>query len=90
MAVPDFTCKNDGNGRDLGGGLDMIRFNLEGEYIKLDQLLKAVGIADSGGQAKHLISIGMVKVNQVQATERGKKIRSGDEVVCDREVILVE
>lgn len=68
----------------------MIRFKLETEYIKLDQLLKAIGIADSGGQAKHLISIGMVQVNRVEVTERGKKIRPGDEVTCEKEVIIVE
>jgi ribosome-associated protein len=68
----------------------VIHFTIEGDYIKLDQLLKAVSIADSGGQAKHLISTGMVKVNGAVATERGKKIRSGDQVICDREVIQVD
>jgi len=67
----------------------MIEFTLEGDYIKLDQLLKAVSIADSGGQAKHLIVTGMVKVNGTVATERGKKIRQGDEVLCDRQLIRV-
>ncbi|SMP58348.1 RNA-binding S4 domain-containing protein [Anoxynatronum buryatiense] len=67
----------------------MIQFTLEGEYIKLDQLLKAVSIADSGGQAKHLIVTGMVKVNGTVATERGKKIRQGDQVICEREIIEV-
>ncbi len=90
MALPYFACSYDGNRRGVGRGVSMIRFNVEGNYIKLDQLLKAVGIADSGGQAKHLIATGMVKVNQVEATQRGKKIRPGDEVICDREVIVVE
>ncbi|MEN1760071.1 RNA-binding S4 domain-containing protein [Anoxynatronum sibiricum] len=67
----------------------MIQFTLEGDYIKLDQLLKAVSIADSGGQAKHLIVTGMVKVNGTVATERGKKIRQGDQVICEREMIEV-
>lgn len=67
-----------------------MHFTVEGDYIKLDQLLKAVGIADSGGQAKHLITSGMVKVNQVEEKQRGKKIRPGDEVMCEREVIVVE
>lgn len=68
----------------------MIHFTIEGEYIKLDQLLKAVGIADSGGQAKHLIVTGLVKVNGVTATERGKKVKPGDQVMCEREVIQVD
>ena len=68
----------------------MIHFTIEGDYIKLDQLLKAASIADSGGQAKHLINSGLVKVNGAVAIERGKKIRSGDQVICDQEVIQVD
>ena len=67
----------------------MITFTLEGTYIKLDQLLKAVGIVDSGGQAKHLIANGLVSVNRVPVLERGKKIYPGDQVVCDRQAIQV-
>lgn len=51
---------------------------LEGDYIKLDQLLKITEIADSGGQAKILIIHGEVKVNGEVVTQRGKKIRVGD------------
>ena len=32
-----------------------INFAIRGEYITLDALLKAVGAADSGAQAKHRI-----------------------------------
>lgn len=51
---------------------------LKEEYIKLDQLLKFVDIADSGGHAKIMILNGDVKVNNEIATQRGKKIRVGD------------
>lgn len=50
------------------------------EFIKLDALLKVAGVADSGGQAKHLIQEGLVRVNGELATQRGKKIRQGDAV----------
>jgi len=55
------------------------------EFIKLDALLKVAGVADSGGQAKHVIQEGLVSVNGEPATQRGKKIRPGDvvEVAAD-------
>ena len=67
----------------------MISFKIEGEYIKLDQLLKAANVADSGGQAKIFINSGMVRVNGEIVNQRGKKIIPGDEVVVDRTRIKV-
>ena len=52
-------------------------------FIKLDQLLKFAGLADSGGVAKAWILDGLVKVNGNVALERGKKIVSGDVVQVD-------
>lgn len=51
---------------------------LQEEYIKLDNLLKFLDIADSGGHAKIMILNGDVKVNNEIVTQRGKKIRVGD------------
>ena len=48
------------------------------EFIKLQPVLKLASIIDTGSDAKYYISEGMVKVNGVVATERGKKIRNGD------------
>ncbi len=56
-------------------------FALRGEYITLDALLKATGIASSGGAAKVLISGGEVQVNGEIDIRRGRKCRAGDEVV---------
>jgi len=42
------------------------------ETIKLDQFLKFVGIAPTGGQAKLLIEDGRVKVNGMTETRRGR------------------
>ena len=50
------------------------------EFIKLQQVLKLAGLIDSGSDAKYYISEGMVTVNGVVASERGKKIRNGDVV----------
>lgn len=48
------------------------------DFIKLQQVLKLAGMIDAGSDAKYYISEGMVKVNGVVATERGKKIRNND------------
>ncbi|NLV87869.1 MAG: RNA-binding S4 domain-containing protein [Tissierellia bacterium] len=56
----------------------MKEISIETEYIKLDQLLKLIGIAQTGGQAKMMINEGIVKVNKEVAFERGKKIRKND------------
>lgn len=48
------------------------------EYIKLDQLLKFSGIAESGADAKDMILDEMVSVNGEICTMRGKKMRPGD------------
>ncbi|BAY63161.1 hypothetical protein NIES22_32470 [Calothrix brevissima NIES-22] len=51
--------------------------------IKLDQFLKLVGIAPTGGQAKWLILDGAVKVNGVVETRRGKKLVAGDRITVE-------
>ncbi len=48
--------------------------------IKLDQFLKLVGIASTGGQAKLMILDGDVKVNGTVEIRRGRKLVSSDRV----------
>ena len=50
------------------------------EFIKLDQLLKFLGAAAIGSEAKEIIASGGVKVNGEVCTMRGKKIRPGDTI----------
>ena len=47
------------------------------EYIELQQFLKLSGLIDSGGQAKHLIQGGEVKVNGITETRRRRKLYVG-------------
>ena len=56
------------------------------ETIKLDQFLKLAQIVDSGGQAKHLIQAGYVRVNGEVETRRGRKLHHGDVVLVDDDV----
>jgi len=48
--------------------------------IQLDQFLKLEGVVQSGGEAKHLIQSGEVKVNGETDTRRKRKLRAGDVV----------
>ena len=50
------------------------------DYIRLDALLKLAGMADTGGAAKVLIQAGKVRVNGEICTQRGRKLRPGDQV----------
>jgi ribosome-associated protein len=51
---------------------------VRGDVIRLGQLLKVAGIADSGGEAKELIASGGVSVNGEPETRRGRQLRAGD------------
>mgnify|MGYP004478790545 FL=1 len=53
------------------------------EYIKLDQLLKFSGIADSGSMAKDMIADEIISVIGEICTMRGKKLRPGDIVLAE-------
>jgi ribosome-associated protein len=60
--------------QSTGGGT----LTLRGEYITLAHAIKAVGLADTGGQAKLLVREGQVLVNGELATQPGRKLRAGD------------
>ena len=61
----------------------MEKIKIDTEFIKLDQFLKMVNIAASGGQAKIMIISEDVKVNGAVETQRGKKLRSGDRIEAE-------
>lgn len=62
---------------------------IKDDFIKLDSLLKFVGIAESGGISKTLISQGLVKVNGEIETRRGKKIYIGDTIEFNGKEYLI-
>ncbi len=47
-------------------------------FIRLDALLKLAAVCGSGGEAKHLIQSGAVRLNGAPETQRGKKLVAGD------------
>ena len=70
--------------------MNPVDFTLRGEHITLDALLKATGLAASGGAAKALLGGGGVQVNGVAETRRGRKLRPGDEVTLGGACIRVQ
>ena len=60
------------------------------QTIKLDQFLKWVGAASTGGEAKLMIQTGKVKVNDAIETRRSRKLVSGDSVIVQEEIYFVE
>ena len=68
----------------------MLTIELREEYIKLGQALKAVGLCESGVDAKFVIQDGLVKVNGQIETQRGKKLVAGDLVEFDGQQIKIE
>lgn len=61
----------------------MEKIKINTEYIKLDQFLKFIGIASTGGEAKVIVFDGLVKVNGEVTSQRGKKLRKDDVVEID-------
>jgi len=69
--------------------VDTIEFQLKGEHVRLCDLLKLAGIADSGGQGKHLVAAGEVKVDGQPENRKAAKIRAGQTVECRGVMVVV-
>jgi len=57
-----------------------VNFELEGEYIPLDGLLKRCSLASSGAEAHLLVEDGKVKLNGKTESRRRAKVHPGDTV----------
>lgn len=57
-----------------------IDFELDREYVELNQLLKLAGLCDSGGAGKQLVASGAVRVDGVPEQRKTAKIRAGQTV----------
>ena len=60
--------------------MQLIDFALRGEHITLDALLKATGLAPSGGIAKLMVADGRVQVDGRDELRKTCKIRAGQVV----------
>ena len=57
-----------------------ITFELRGEFIPVDSLLKATGVAESGGRARMMVVEGLVTVDGQPESRKTAKIRAGQTV----------
>ncbi len=62
---------------------------IDHEYIQLNQLLKLLGLVDTGGEANQRIVDGEVKVNKEIEYQKRKKLRKGDIVIFERKQIII-
>jgi ribosome-associated protein len=59
------------------------------DTIRLGQVLKLAGLADSGGEARALIAEGGVTVNGEPETRRGRQLHRGDVVAVGAEAVRI-
>lgn len=64
-------------------------FNLTDEYIHLIQLLKAMSLVSSGGEAKEVVREELVYCNGDIETRMRYKVRKGDEIEFEGNLIRV-
>ena len=69
--------------------METIEFRLNGEHVRLCDLLKLVGLAESGGQGKQMVAAGEVNVDGRRENRKAAKIRAGQIVECRDTKIVV-
>lgn len=63
--------------------------HIRDETIRLGQLLKLVGIIDSGSEAKVFLASQSVLVNEEREMRRGRQLRAGDRVRVGEQTLSV-
>ena len=69
--------------------MNSIDFELDRDFVELNQLLKLVGLCDSGGAGKQLVASGVVQVDGATELRKTAKIRTGQQIRVDDVVIRV-
>jgi len=70
--------------------MQQLELTLKGEFVELNQLLKLVGICDSGGAGKMLVAAGGVSVDGTAELRKTAKIRAGQVVTLGDVRIVVK
>lgn len=70
--------------------MQQVTFELRGEFVELNQLLKLSGLCDSGGAGKNIVASGAVKVDGKRELRKTAKIRVGQTVELGDVRIKVE
>ncbi len=63
---------------------------IDTDFIRLDSFLKMCDAVQTGGHAKLVIQDGEVRVNGEICTQRGKKLRAGDNAEFENVIYSVE
>jgi S4 domain protein YaaA len=58
-------------------------------YIQLGQLLKMVGLVESGGEVKQFLQRHTIQVNDQVEVRRGRKLYPGDQVVLPEQRVII-
>ena len=69
--------------------MQILEFDLDGDYVELKQLLKLADLVTSGGEAKTVISDGLVLVDGEVELRKAGKIRAGQVVEFNESQIRV-
>lgn len=69
--------------------MDIPEFRLRGDHVALCDLLKLVGMVDSGGQGKVLIASDAVSVDGRPESRKTAKIRANQMVQCGGQRVRV-
>ena len=60
--------------------MQTVDFELDGDFVELNQLLKLAGLCDSGGAGKQIVASGAVNVDGTVELRKTAKIRAGQRV----------
>src|SRR4249919_25659 len=63
--------------------MQLITFELDRDFVELNQLLKITGLCDSGGAGKQLVASGVVRVDGMVELRKTCKIHAGQRVTID-------
>ena len=66
-----------------------LTFELDRDHVELNQLLKLVGLCDSGGAGKAIVASGAVSVDGAVELRKTCKIHAGQVVTIDNTRIQV-
>lgn len=66
-----------------------MEFKLRGEFIELDNMLKALELVVNGAEAKQKIQAGLAKVNGTVELRVRRKLHAGDSVEFGATIILI-
>ena len=65
------------------------QFEIRGDIIRLDQLLKASGVVGSGGEAHLVVEQGLVRVDGDVELRKRAQLRVGQQVQMGNELIVL-